>query len=101
MITASRPRFSSLWRGLDRTLIFIVLSLIGVGLTLSLAAGPAAAERLSERLLDDRNVSMMQSMLPLLLQGEAFVAIGALHLPGEGGVLDLLEQRGYRVTRAY
>ncbi|MEQ8355831.1 MAG: TraB/GumN family protein [Kiloniellaceae bacterium] len=61
----------------------------------------AAAERLSERLLDDRNVSMMQSMLPLLLQGEAFVAIGALHLPGEGGVLDLLEQRGYRVTRAY
>lgn len=51
MIAASRSRtsarFPMLWRGLDRTLIFTVVALIGVGLTLSLAAGPAAAERLS------------------------------------------------------
>ncbi|TGY89990.1 cell division protein FtsW [Marinicauda algicola] len=47
MIAAPRSRFPALWRGLDRTLIFTVVSLIGIGLTLSLAAGPAAAERLS------------------------------------------------------
>ncbi|MCW5725107.1 MAG: putative lipid II flippase FtsW [Maricaulaceae bacterium] len=34
------------WRGLDRTLLFTVLALMAVGLILSLAASPAAAERL-------------------------------------------------------
>jgi cell division protein FtsW len=35
-----------LWRGLDRTTVFTVFALIAIGLTLSLAASPAAAERL-------------------------------------------------------
>ncbi|MEE2566054.1 putative lipid II flippase FtsW [Hyphobacterium marinum] len=44
---ASRARaFNDWWRGLDRTLLFVVLALIAVGLILSLAASPAAAERL-------------------------------------------------------
>ena len=34
------------WRGVDRTLLFVVLALIAMGLVLSLAASPAAAERL-------------------------------------------------------
>ncbi len=37
----------------------------------------------------------------LVDQGQAFIAIGALHLPGERGVLSLLEARGYRVERVY
>lgn len=47
MIAQARTGLSSPWRGLDPTLMFIVAALIGVGLTLSLAAGPAAAARLS------------------------------------------------------
>lgn len=44
---ASRARaFNDWWRGLDRTLLFVVFALIAVGLILSLAASPAAAERL-------------------------------------------------------
>jgi hypothetical protein len=38
-------------------------------------------------------------MMPYMEQRSAFVAVGALHLPGEQGVLRLLERQGYRVTR--
>lgn len=62
---------------------------------------PAAAERFRQRLLDDRNITMVEDMTPLLREGGAFIAIGAAHLPGDGGVLDLLENQGYSVTRAY
>jgi uncharacterized protein YbaP (TraB family) len=53
------------------------------------------------RLIDDRNVRMVERMLPRLKQGSAFIAIGALHLPGEKGILQLLTERGYTVSVAY
>jgi len=36
-----------------------------------------------------------------LRRGAAFVALGALHLYGDKGVLALLEEDGYRSTRVY
>jgi hypothetical protein len=54
-----------------------------------------------ERLVDERNRRMVERMLPSLQEGDAFVAIGALHLPGEQGVLNLLHQRGYRLEVLY
>ena len=60
-----------------------------------------ANERLKRRVLDERNTRMAERMQPQLKAGRAFVAIGALHLYGENGVLALLEQRGYRVSRVY
>jgi uncharacterized protein YbaP (TraB family) len=56
---------------------------------------------LMERLLDERNVRMAERADALLKNGRAFIAVGALHLYGERGVLALLENRGYRVTRVY
>jgi uncharacterized protein len=56
---------------------------------------------LMQRLLDDRNVRMADRADALLRAGGAFVAVGALHLYGERGLLALLAQRGYRVTRVY
>ncbi|MCW9046831.1 MAG: TraB/GumN family protein [Gammaproteobacteria bacterium] len=53
------------------------------------------------QLLDVRNVRMVKRMTPILETGQAFIAIGALHLPGESGVLHLLEQQGYKVTSVY
>ncbi len=61
----------------------------------------AAAERFKLRLIDERNRTMAARIEPLLQGDGSFIAIGAAHLPGEGGVLDLLEARGYRVTRIY
>lgn len=52
-------------------------------------------------LIDARNRHMVERMETHLKQGNAFVAIGALHLPGETGVLKLLAQKGYRVSAVY
>lgn len=60
-----------------------------------------ADRRFKEVFLDARNHTMVERMIPLLERGKAFVAVGALHMPGEEGILALLEQRGYRVTRVY
>ncbi|MBK7412269.1 MAG: TraB/GumN family protein [Candidatus Kapabacteria bacterium] len=50
-----------------------------------------------ESLNDDRNVVMVQRMKQMLTTGDAFIAIGALHLTGEKSILLLLEKEGYRV----
>ncbi len=52
-------------------------------------------------LVDKRNIRMVDRMQDFLAQGNAFIAIGALHLPGKDGVLHLLEQKGYRVSSVY
>jgi uncharacterized protein YbaP (TraB family) len=56
------------------------------------------AKEFQHRLVVDRNHRMADRMEPYLKQGGAFVAVGALHLPGEQGLLRLLEQRGYSVS---
>lgn len=56
---------------------------------------------LVERLLSQRNQRMTERMEPRLKKGNAFIAIGAAHLPGADGVLQLLEQKGYRVSAVY
>jgi len=52
-------------------------------------------------LIDKRNIRMVDRMQDYLAKGNAFIAIGALHLPGKNGVLHLLEQRGYKVSAVY
>jgi len=49
-------------------------------------------------LLTDRNARMAQAMTPLIDKGGAFVAVGALHLPGAKGLVALLREAGYTVT---
>jgi uncharacterized protein len=65
------------------------------------AADEAAAKRFESTLIAERNRRMAQRILPLLQQGNAFIAIGALHLPGDDGVLSLLAAQGCEVTRVY
>jgi uncharacterized protein YbaP (TraB family) len=61
----------------------------------------ALRNKVVKRLLDDRNRRMVERMLPRFDEGGAFIAVGAAHLPGEVGVLALLERRGYTVSRLY
>lgn len=61
----------------------------------------ALQEKMMRRLVDSRNVRMASRIEPLLGHGKLFVAIGALHLPGEKGVIALLRQRGYTVESVY
>jgi uncharacterized protein YbaP (TraB family) len=62
---------------------------------------PRLVAEVERRLIYERNVHMAERMLPRLQEGNAFVAIGALHLPGEQGVLRLLQQRGYSISVVY
>lgn len=48
-----------------------------------------------------RNVIMVNSMLQRLPNGNVFFAVGALHLPGKSGILQLLESAGYKLTRLH
>ena len=54
--------------------------------------------RLMTRLIDDRNRRFAARLGETLSAGSAFVAVGALHLPGEAGLVALLQAEGYRVT---
>jgi uncharacterized protein YbaP (TraB family) len=58
-------------------------------------------QRLLQQVLWDRNDRMIGRMQPYLAEGGAFIAVGALHLPGARGLLGLLETRGYRVESVY
>jgi uncharacterized protein YbaP (TraB family) len=49
-------------------------------------------------LIDDRNKNWIPTLEPLLTKGNAFIAVGALHLPGENGLLSLLKKAGYKVS---
>jgi len=55
------------------------------------------AGEFQRRLIVDRNHRMAERMESWLQQGGAFVAVGALHLTGEQGLVRLLRQRGYSV----
>jgi uncharacterized protein YbaP (TraB family) len=60
---------------------------------------PGAA-RLADRLLLARNRSWIPALEKAHAAGGAFVAVGALHLIGEGSVVELLRARGFTVERA-
>jgi uncharacterized protein YbaP (TraB family) len=62
---------------------------------------PGDAAVLDSRFILDRNRRMVERMGRRLFEGNAFIAVGALHLPGEDGILRLLEQQGYAVTAVY
>src|SRR5262245_22495748 len=49
-------------------------------------------------LLGQRNLHMRDSALLYLAEGEAFIAVGALHLSGRTGLVSLLREAGYTVT---
>ncbi|GMQ89364.1 MAG: TraB/GumN family protein [Gammaproteobacteria bacterium] len=59
------------------------------------------ADRLNQTVIIDRNHRMAERMKSRLQEGDHFIAVGALHLPGKEGLLTLLSEQGYRVTRIY
>ena len=62
---------------------------------------PRLAAIFQEVVIDSRNHRMVERMAPLLAEGGWFIAIGALHLPGDQGVVGLLRQRDYGVTAIF
>lgn len=58
-------------------------------------------ENLMDNILTKRNIKMVRRMQPALKAGNSFIAVGALHLPAKEGVLYLLQEQGYTVTKVY
>jgi len=60
---------------------------------------PSHADMLSFEtiLLDERNTIMAERAKPLLEQGNSFIAVGALHLVGESGLVEQFRRMGYQL----
>ena len=52
----------------------------------------------SEVLLDNRNKNWMKQLPDLFKNNNTFVAVGAMHLAGKNGLVNLLRQQGFKVT---
>lgn len=66
----------------------------------SLLSDQSYSESESKVMLDDRNKKWMDQLPGLMKEQQTFVAIGALHLAGENGLVSLLRKAGYTVTPA-
>lgn len=55
---------------------------------------------LMKKLLDDRNIKMVENIIKAAkTPGRYLVAVGAGHYPGKMGILKLLENKGFTITR--
>jgi uncharacterized protein len=60
----------------------------------------AGYEAFETVMIDARNETMRKNAIPFLDAGGAFIAVGALHLPGERGLVEMLRASGYTVSPA-
>lgn len=60
-------------------------------------AGKEIETRARRCLIEDRNRRWLPTLMALLDEGGCYVAVGALHLPGEHGLLASLARAGYRI----
>jgi uncharacterized protein YbaP (TraB family) len=58
-------------------------------------------DRYIQGILYDRNERMLERIIPYLDIGSAFIVVGALHLAGGKGLLHLLKNKNYKITRVY
>lgn len=59
---------------------------------------PAGYAAFEEAMVTSRNKVMAGRAAPILARGNAFMAVGALHLPGPEGLVELFRKAGYTVA---
>lgn len=60
--------------------------------------GEAMMAFVEEELTRKRNHTMANRAAALLAKGNVFIAVGALHLPGDEGLVELIREAGYKVS---
>ena len=55
--------------------------------------------QVEKKLIIGRTRDWMDKLTPALSKSPTFVAVGAMHLPGDDGVLALLQRQGFTITR--
>jgi uncharacterized protein YbaP (TraB family) len=63
-----------------------------------LMATQTYSEQEAKVMLDDRNKDWMGKLPSLMKEQQTFIAVGALHLSGKSGLIQLLREAGYTVT---
>jgi uncharacterized protein YbaP (TraB family) len=63
-----------------------------------LGHSPQIFESFAQNLIVARNIKMRDRALGHLAGGGIFIAVGALHLPGKQGLVELIREAGYSVT---
>ena len=53
--------------------------------------------KLYKAMITDRNINMADRIAVFIQKQPTFIGVGALHLPGDGGVIALLRKKGYTV----
>lgn len=61
----------------------------------------ALADWFRQELIVKRNIRMAERLTGLLEKGSSFVAVGALHLVDDSGLIQALKQAGYKVESIY
>lgn len=85
---------------IDRYAADDLAALMTLGMAGLDAGDPEVTARVLESLLLVRNRRMAERMGPLLDGRPHLVAVGAMHLPGREGVLELMRAQGWTVTPA-
>lgn len=93
-----RKTMADLWRAEETMMIWELTRDLYAGIV-----GPAEADAAMRQTWDDlvvaRNDGFLAATADDLAAGGAFIAAGALHLPGHGGMVESLRAMGYAVTR--
>ena len=55
------------------------------------------SEKTKKQILDDRNLNWIKQIPELIKLNSIFIAVGAGHLGGEYGIINLLRKEGYTV----
>ena len=90
----------SAWNDEEIALMWELPRVFAVGLHADAASMDVWMDRFRETLVDARNRNWMTAILQRNREAQdVVVAVGALHLPGEYGLLRLLEREGYTIRR--
>jgi uncharacterized protein len=71
---------------------------LSVELATKSGVAATAFDSFEKSLIVDRNQNLVDASLPDVAKGNAFIAVGALHLLGSKGLVELLRQAGYRLV---
>lgn len=74
-------------------------SVVSSARTLGMGRSREIMAQLGATVLERRNRAWMETLVPELEKGGVFAAFGAMHLVGAAGVIELLREAGFEVTR--
>ncbi|MEZ5805972.1 MAG: TraB/GumN family protein [Rhizobiaceae bacterium] len=81
----------------EREQIAMIVPLINA-VTQEAGADNSGYADFEQTMITARNATMASHAAPIIDQGGAFIAVGALHLPGPDGVVERLRKAGYTLT---